>query len=281
MKAGRASVTAELVCMGRAVADAAPPFPGFADPTALRLLSERARERVARATGPKEPLGLRERIDRGYLTRQSQLVALRTRAIDETVRAAAARQVVILGAGLDGRAWRMPELSAAVVFEVDHPDSQREKRARTRELRLAAREVRFLAVDFERDSLDAVLAQAGHEPLVPTTWIWEGVVMYLERAAIESTLRVVERRSALGSHLSLTYAAPTWLLKVVGAVVRYLGEPFRTAFTPAQARALLARHGFTVTADAGLAALGSRISAELGRASKVASHLRVLTAERH
>ena len=280
MRAGRPSVTAELVCMGRAVAHTAPPFPGFADATALRLLPERARARVARATGPKEPLGLRERIDRGYLARQSQLMAIRTRAIDDAVRAAAAPQVVILGAGLDGRAWRMPELSSAVVFEVDHPDSQREKRSRIREISLCAREVRFLAVDFTRDSLDGALAEAGHDPGRRTLWIWEGVVMYLERSDIEATLRVIEGRSARGSRLSILYSAPTWLLGVVGLVVRFLGEPFRTALTPQAARTLLDGFGFTVTEDSSLPTLGARLSSELGRASKVARHLRVLNAVR-
>ncbi len=37
-------------------------------------------------------------------------------------------QVVILGAGLDTRAWRMPGLDGVTVFEVDHPDTQRRKR---------------------------------------------------------------------------------------------------------------------------------------------------------
>jgi methyltransferase (TIGR00027 family) len=280
MKTGRPSLTAELVCMGRAVAHLAPPVPGFADPTAFQLLPAPARARVVRATGPRKPLGLRARIDRGYLTRQSQMNALRTLAIDATLRAAAAPQVVILGAGLDGRAWRMPELSRAVVFEVDHPDSQREKRARTRELALVAREVRFLAVDFTRDSLAAALAEAGHDPTQPTTWIWEGVVMYLERADIRATLRVIDQRSAPGSWLSILYASPTWLMNVVGVIVRYLGEPFRSAFTAEEARALLAEHGFLVTEDQALPALGSRVSRELGRATRVAKHLRVLAAER-
>jgi Leucine carboxyl methyltransferase len=51
-------------------------------------------------------------------------------AIDDAIRTAASPQVVILGAGLDGRAWRVSELADAIVFEVDHPDSQRMKRER-------------------------------------------------------------------------------------------------------------------------------------------------------
>jgi hypothetical protein len=44
---------------------------------------------------------------------------------DGAIRTAAYPHVVILGAGLDGRAWRMSELADAIIFEVDHPDSQR------------------------------------------------------------------------------------------------------------------------------------------------------------
>lgn len=56
--------------------------------------------------------------------------ALRTRAIDDAVRSAVtsgAREVVVLGAGLDSRALRMPELASVKVFEVDHPSTQRYK----------------------------------------------------------------------------------------------------------------------------------------------------------
>src|SRR4051812_28904965 len=51
-------------------------------------------------------------------------VSLRTLAIDRVVRAdveRGVRQVVVLGAGLDARPYRMPELAQSVVFEVDHP----------------------------------------------------------------------------------------------------------------------------------------------------------------
>ena len=110
------------------------------------------------------------------------------------MRDAGAPQVVILGAGLDGRAWRMPELRDVTVFEVDHPDSQREKAARAAALLRVAREVRFVPVDFTRDRLDEPLAAAGHDPARPTTWIWEGVVMYLTTA--ESRPRSTSSRAA-------------------------------------------------------------------------------------
>ena len=77
----------------------------------------------------------------------------RTVAIDAELCNAALPQVVILGAGLDGRAWRMRELVRAVVFEVDHPDSQQQKLQRVAPLTLEAREVRFVPLDFRHDDL--------------------------------------------------------------------------------------------------------------------------------
>jgi methyltransferase (TIGR00027 family) len=266
--------------MGRAVANINAPFPGFEDPTALELLPESARVRVARATAAARPKGLRANFDRGYLLKQSAFMALRTAAIDDAIRSTRAPQLVILGAGLDGRAWRMPELSQAVVFEVDHPDTQRDKRARTAALTSQAREVRFLAVDFARDSLDAALTTAGHDPSVPTMWVWEGVVMYLTPEDVAATLAVIEQRSAAGSRVSIVYAKPAPMLHVVGLIVRLLGEPFRSAYTPDQMAALLTRHHFRVLDDADLPTLGARRSAELGRAAKVVPHLRLVTAER-
>jgi hypothetical protein len=59
----------------------------------------------------------------------ADMIALRTAAIDQSVReaiAGGATQLVILGAGYDGRAWRLPELAGVKVFEVDHPATQGE-----------------------------------------------------------------------------------------------------------------------------------------------------------
>src|SRR4029450_2904655 len=97
--------------------------------------------------------GLRARMRRSYFETQAKMMAARTVVIDDAIRAAASPQLVILGAGLDGRAWRMPELARVSVFEVDHPDSQRDKRARVSSLEQCAREVRFVPVDFEHGNL--------------------------------------------------------------------------------------------------------------------------------
>jgi methyltransferase (TIGR00027 family) len=279
MKPGRASKTAEIVCMGRALAHLA--GGAFQDPTALALLSEDGRERVERARASVAPKGLRRRIERAYLRPLSKVMVVRTLAIDEAVRKAGAPQLVVLGAGLDGRAWRMPELSDVTVFEVDHPDSQRDKRARSSALRQTAREIRFVPVDFAQGSLDAALGEAGHDAQIPTTWIWEAVIMYLERRDIDATLEVVARRSAPGSRLVVLYHAPAPLLGIfLGPFVRSLGEPLRSSFRPAAMKELLCAHGLDVVQDRAISELGAAMSAELRASTRTARHLRVVTAER-
>src|SRR6185437_2742589 len=101
--------------MGRAIADGTTDVPGFSDPTAFTLLSPKTRARVERV---RDRAGVR----RVLVTNLARMMAVRTVTIDDAIRDAASPQVVILGAGLDGRAWRMRELASSLVFEVDHPD---------------------------------------------------------------------------------------------------------------------------------------------------------------
>lgn len=280
MKPGEASQTAILVCLARAWAHERLAVPRFSDPTALALLPEEARARLQRHREGGPPASLWESIERVSLARRAALMVARTVEIDEALRDAPAPQVVILGAGLDGRAWRMDELKGAVVFEVDHPDSQRLKRQRVKELSLRAREVRFVPVDFTRDKLGDALAAAGHDPAQPTTWIWEGVVMYLTPAEVEATLAALATWSAPGSRLVILYTQPALIMRLVGLVVSRLGEPFRSAFTPAAMGALLNRYGFSVVSDKGIPEIGATMPPDIASATRVVKHLRVVTADR-
>jgi methyltransferase (TIGR00027 family) len=280
VKPGRASQTAVYVCAARAVAHGRTPVARFSDPTALALLPEEARARVERVRAAGAPKSLRQKLARAPLDTRSKMMVVRTVTIDDAVRASGAPQLVILGAGLDGRAWRMPELRDVTVFEVDHPDSQRDKRERASALQRFAREVRFIPVDFARDSLDAALAAAGHDPARATTWIWEGVVMYLTRSAIEATLEVIQKRSAPNSRLIVVYHSPAPILKLVGLALRVVGEPLRSAFSAEQMRGLLARFGFEVINDSDLPTLGSALSADIAHATRYIKHMRIVTAER-
>ena len=136
MKAERPSRTAHFVALGRAIADlGVSHIPDFKDPTARVFLNERGKRSLAKTTRVaregKRSVALE--MARGM----ADLIGLRTVAIDAAVRDAiddGATQLVILGAGYDGRAWRMPDLSGVKIFEVDHPATQSDKRSHLSEL---------------------------------------------------------------------------------------------------------------------------------------------------
>src|SRR5262249_37582136 len=210
----------------------------------------------------------------------ANMMAARSVEVDDAVRAANSDQLVILGAGQDTRAWRMDELSGATVFEVDHPDTQRDKRARVGDRAPKAKALQFVPVDFTRDSLDEALARAGHDPSRPTMWVWEGVVMYLAQKDIESTLRVIEKRSDTKSRVVIVYIAPSLMLLALAPLVKLMDEPLRSVFRSRGMSALLARHGFRATRDVCVADLASSMSLTLPAGGLTARHLRVVTAER-
>ncbi|MFB7716320.1 class I SAM-dependent methyltransferase [Nocardia sp. NPDC056100] len=259
----KASRTAVLVCQGRAVADGRLAVGRFADPIALELLTESERELVATVRAGEMPSALGPRMEFELVAGTSEILAARTVTIDDAVRDRGNPQLVILGAGLDARAWRMKELADATVFEVDQPASQQEKRERLGERTAVAGAVHFVAVDFAKDSLGAALATAGHDAAVPTTWIWEGVVPYLTPDQVAATVAIVGEHSASGSRLIVTYAthsrlnafgrrAVQRLLTLTGRDNPMADEPFRSSWGPESLAKLLGKSGFDVTMDVDL-----------------------------
>jgi methyltransferase (TIGR00027 family) len=258
-----ASRTAVLVCQGRAVAHGRIAPGKFDDPTALPLLRDGERGPVERARTGTPPRGWRARIEYELQVVGAEGLVLRTVAVDDAVRAVRHPQVVILGAGLDGRAWRLPELAGATVFEVDHPASQADKRERAEALGPFPDGLRFVPVDLAADPLAPALEAAGHDVSRPTTWVWEGVVAYLTPAEVSATTRTVAALSAAGSRLVVTYPVPSRsaalgrtlaraLLRLAARQDPMASEPRRSTWTPAVMRDVLEGAGFAVATDDGL-----------------------------
>jgi methyltransferase (TIGR00027 family) len=189
---------------------------------------------------------------------------VRTRVIDDALRAfvaAGGDQVVVLGAGYDCRALRLPELDRAQVYEIDHPATQNHKCDVLDRLG-ATSPARYLAWDFEThpmDDLPGALADAGHDPAAPTFTIWEGVTMYLTEGAIDASLRAIATWSAPGSELAMTYFArsrltrPSLPARAVQMIVQRLGEPFRFGWVPEHLPEYLAPRGFELVRDLAIA----------------------------
>ncbi|WP_203725489.1 class I SAM-dependent methyltransferase [Paractinoplanes durhamensis] len=205
----KASRTAQQVALFRALETARGHDRVFDDPLAVRFLSGGYRW-LARAARVR-PVGLRlsRFIDSRWPGPRPSAVA-RTRLIDDLVVAAlrgGARQVLLLGAGYDSRAYRLPGMSRVAVFEADHPATQAVKR---RLIRGAVRperrgHVTFVPVDLLVEDLGEALLRNGFAALEPTVVVWEGVTNYLTEAAVDATLRRLADLTATGSRLVLTY----------------------------------------------------------------------------
>ncbi|WP_229830960.1 class I SAM-dependent methyltransferase [Actinoplanes ianthinogenes] len=247
-----------MVCQGRAAAHDRLAPDQFADPTAMALLRDDERALVDLVRKEQPPAEWSERVGFEMVARCAEMMVPRTLAIDEAVRERPATQVVILGAGLDGRAWRMPELADVTVFEVDQPASQQDKRDRA--ATLDGKPPVFVPVDFGRDRLGDALVAAGHRGAEPTTWVWEGVVPYLTRDEVATTVQAIASLSSPGSRLIVNYQARSMrsmfgrfvvqaMTKVADRPNPWAAEPWRSTWSPATMSRLLTRHGFTVRRD--------------------------------
>lgn len=133
----------------------------------------------------------------------------RTRAIDDALLAALAEgieQVVILGAGFDTRAYRIPGIERTCAFELDLPAPQRLKKARLeRALGALPPHVTLVPIDFDHQAIADVLAGTGYRTDARTFTIWEGVTQYITADAIDGTLHFVASNTAVGSKIAFTY----------------------------------------------------------------------------
>ena len=246
----RPSVTAAVVACARAAANPA-------DAVTPKLVPGIYRGWLA-ATSPRclgGPLsGLMRTATSGGLFDHMRL---RTKAIDSLLQQAVKQgidQVVLLGAGLDSRAYRLPWLSECTVYEVDHPASQAYKRRKAATLDTACQTLRHVTVDFEKESLIDRLRSAEFDTGRPAFWIWEGVTMYLPHTATEAALQAISSLSPPGSRLAATYMIPdhvgsTGQIRWVKRMLSVIDEPLIGALWPGQVQPILRQHGWQVLAD--------------------------------
>ena len=180
----------------------------------------------------------------------------RTKFIDEIVLAEAAAgldELILLGAGLDSRAYRLvDQLGGARVIEVDHPATQASKRARVRRLFGTEPEhVSYVAVDLTRDDLAGTLSAAGHDHCARALFVWAGVSFYLPERAVARLLAFVAAHG--NPRTSIAFDA-LWRGAVTGThdyygaaelrhAVAKRGEPLRWGIPEGRLHETLARFG--------------------------------------
>lgn len=261
MRPGQFSRTAEFMALFRALESALPEGRRlFHDPFAAMFVSAPLRQLVRWSKMPFLGPLLRRIIDHFWPGARSSGVA-RTRLIDDWITASirkGSQQVVVLGAGFDSRAWRMPALTGLPIFEVDHAVTAIEKRRRMARVAGERSPAVSVALDFDRDQLPDALAAAGFDPTRRTTVVWEGVTNYLTADAVRSVLAWVGTLAAR-SNLIFTYVhravltdpigfegAPKILLAVANA-----GEPWTFGFDPEALPRCLETHGLRLVEDLG------------------------------
>lgn len=161
----------------------------FEDPFAAALAGEAGRDVLARyraASGrPSMPI-----------------IEVRTRYYDEGVARAlqaGLRQFVILAAGMDARAYRLAWPEGTHVFEVDQPDVIAHKAAVLRSSKPACVRV-AIGQNLANDWLASLVAE-GFDPQVPTAWLVEGLLQYLDAQAVETLFARIDSLAARRSIL--------------------------------------------------------------------------------
>jgi methyltransferase (TIGR00027 family) len=142
-------------------------------------------------------------------------------------------QLVILGAGFDTRSYRMPQEIRC--FEVDAPKTQELKRQLLKKANLDTTRITFVPANFLTDDWLANLVNAGFDPAKRTFFLWEAVTPYLDREAVEGTLRKIAG-TASGSVVAFDYFhanllfARSFFWRYVRTILNVIGEPFTFGF---------------------------------------------------
>jgi methyltransferase (TIGR00027 family) len=278
MREGQASRTAQYMALFRALESSRPERERlFDDPLARTFLSWPLSAVAGLAAVPGLGRTLPWIIDRRVPGARSSGVA-RTRFIDDAIRAGLgehALQIVILGAGFDCRAYRLPGLRSVTVFEVDHPDTLAIKRAILERAAVATSHVRFVPTDFNQRALPPAMAAAGYRESARTFFLWEGVTNYLSAEAVDATLRWCAR-AASGSLLLFTYVHRDVLSRPAAfagteqlfASLAKFGEKWTFGIDPSELRGYLAQRGLSLESDLGAAEYRERCFGAAARAMR-------------
>ncbi|MEU5736534.1 class I SAM-dependent methyltransferase [Streptomyces tendae] len=177
-------------------------------------------------------------------------IVVRTKFLDELLRHASAsgiRQVVLLGAGMDSRAFRMDWPEGTRLFEVDTAAPLDFKAAVLSKERAVARCERIaVAADLRADWPSALVA-AGHDPAAPTVWIAEGLLIYLPDDAVELLLDRIGAQSAAGSRMGLTLGSRGVIERFGAAAEPGSAASMWVSEMPDDPVAWLAGHGWKAT----------------------------------
>ncbi len=195
--------------------------------------------------------GLYERLGPGAIG----FITVRERYIDDYLKIVLSEgldQVVILGAGFDTRAYRIPGIEKTRVFEIDFPATQEIKRKGLKKvIDPLPVNVTFLPVDFNSQSLAECLLSSSYNEHTKTMFIWQGVTYFLEAKSINSTLDFIANHSGPGSSVIFDYMYNEIFQdpnnsygKTLKRAGKMSGEDYMFGIDHGQVEPFLTQHGF-------------------------------------
>jgi len=233
-------------------------------------------------------------INSGWYKRVSEgaveFIIVRERTIDDFAQEAlrtGLEQVVILGAGFDTRAYRLPGIAKTRVFEVDQPATQAAKLKGLKKVcdPLPAH-VTFVPVDFNTQPLGERLLASGYNPRAKTLFIWQGVTYFLTATGVDATLAFIATQSGPGSLVIFDYVTNETLRdtehgygKALRRAGRMSGEAYLFGIDAGQAGAFLTQRGFREAHDLTLESLKQRYLTGPNAARPVPAGIAIVSAQ--
>jgi methyltransferase (TIGR00027 family) len=225
----------------------------FQDPYAEYFLSEDERADLSNLEKLRAGIAMYDQMMPGV----NGAIVARIRFIDEYLLECVKqgfKQLVIIGAGYDTRAYRFPEVKANLkVFEVDHPETQQFKILKTREIFSTLPDhVIYVPVIFGIDRLDKNLFENGYNPKLKTLFIVEGLLMYVPPPAVDGLLSFVANASGPGSafvadYFTVSVIEGTSRLKEAQALRQFVekeGAPLQFGFEEGKIEDFFKERGF-------------------------------------
>jgi len=108
-------------------------------------------------------------------------------------------QFVVMGAGFDTRCYCNLIWDNVKLYELDKKQTQEVKQTYLQKANIDTSNVHFVDVDFSTDSWYEKLTAAGYDKNKKTTFLWEGVTLYLSKKNVRKTLLEIQQNAAPGS----------------------------------------------------------------------------------
>lgn len=281
MQANLPSRTALVTALMRSLHTRTDPRPIFVDEWGDKLVPDTVRHRIAERA-VQEPGAAHESkaqaLDAWLRSNPAYArVIARSRYTEDSLAAAIAagtRQYVLIGAGLDSYALRVPANAQDVsIFEIDHPATQSYKLERIAHCGLEPpSRAQYIAADLALETVEQVLSRSSFDRKQPAFFSWLGVSMYLARETSLACLGSIARAAAPGSELVFTYIdeaafaldshESSGLFAQVLRRVASVGEPFLSGFDPSELGDELLGLGLELQEDLGNRQLLRRVDPE-------------------